>query len=290
MRILSIGEILWDVFDEGEHLGGAPFNFAAHAAQLGHEVYFLSAVGEDERGRRALARVRELGLTDRYISRLPGAPTGTVTVELSSDGQPSFTIHRPAAYDLVDLSGEQLDCLAAARPDWICFGTLHQMHPGARRLTRRVLAAIPSARRFYDVNLRPDSYTPELVRELLDTASVVKLNDGEVTALGELLGLPVASLETFCLANAERFGWQAVCVTRGADGCSLLLDDEYIEAPGLTVDVADTVGAGDAFSAAFLHGLGAGWPPAEIAAFANRVGAFVAGRPGAIPAWTPADL
>lgn len=290
MRILSIGEILWDVFDDGEHLGGAPFNFAAHAAQLGHDVCFLSAVGEDERGRRALARVRELGLTGRYIARLPGAPTGTVTVRLSSDGQPSFTIHRPAAYDLVDLSSEELDLLAAAQPEWICFGTLHQMHPNARRLTRRVLAAVPAARRFYDVNLRPDSYTPGLVRELLADASVVKLNDAEVTVLGELLDLPASSLEDFCRANAERFGWEAICVTRGAEGCSLLLGGQFVEAPGLAVQVADTVGAGDAFSAAFLHGLGAGWPPARIAAFANRVGAFVAGRPGAIPTWTPADL
>lgn len=228
LRIVGIGEILWDVFETEEHLGGAVYNFAAHAAQLGHEVDYVTAVANDDRGDRALKRTMELGLSCSYIGRVNEAATGVVTVTVDGDGQPSYVIHRPAAYDFADLTPEELETIAASRPDWICYGTLYQMHPGARDLTRRLLAANPEVPRFYDVNLRRDSYTPELVEELLSTADVVKLNDDEVVAIGRMLGVSAGSPEEFCRRNAERFEWRAVCVTRGSDGCSVLVGSEYV--------------------------------------------------------------
>src|SRR5512143_1848530 len=132
MIIVAIGAVLWDVFDKGEHIGGAPFNFAAHAARLGHNVLFVSAVGEDDRGRRALRRMRELGLSTHYVRRTPQAATGHVTVYVDSAGQPRFTIHRPAAYDFPALSDADMRAIAAFRPDWICFGTLEQLSPQVR--------------------------------------------------------------------------------------------------------------------------------------------------------------
>lgn len=290
MRIISIGEILWDVFPDGEHLGGASFNLAAHLARLGHEVYFVSAVGNDSRGRKALTRAAVLGLSAEYIRTVREAATGIVSVSLDEAGRPAFVIHRPAAYDFAGPEQQDLERLRARHPDWICFGTLHQMNPRANALTRNLTDSVPGARRFYDVNLRRDSYTPELVATLLETADVAKLNNNEVTALGAMLGLPSATPEEFCRRNAERFGWEAVCVTRGEEGSSALVRGEYVEAPGYTVRVADTVGSGDAFAAAFLHGLGSGWPPYEIADFANRVGALIASRPGAIPEWSPEEI
>jgi len=282
--ILSIGEILWDVFPEAEHLGGAAFNFAAHAARLGHQVLFVSAVGRDERGRRALERAREFGLSTRYIRTVEGAPTGCVTVSLDAAGVPSFVIHRPAAYDLAVLAPEELEELAARAPDWIYYGTLYQMHAGARRLTMTLLEALPAPRRLYDVNLRKDCYTAELVADLLRRASVVKLNEDEMAALAAMLGLP-ADAERFSRALAGRYGLEAVCVTHGAAGCSLLSDSEFVRAAGYRVPVADTVGAGDAFAAALVHGLSAGWETARVADFANRVGALVASRDGGTPLW-----
>ncbi len=286
MNVISVGELLWDVFESGEHLGGAPFNFAAHAARLGHNVHFLSAVGDDERGRRALERMGVLGLSTRFVRVVQGHPTGTVTVKLGSDGVPAFRIHRPAAYDCLELSDDELAELSSQNPNWIYYGTLHQVSPAARRLTERLVAANPRARRFYDVNLRVDSYTPALVVELLGTADVVKLNEDEVLAVEQMLGEPHRPLEAFCRACAGRFGWRAVCVTRGPHGCAVRIRAEYLEAAGYPVTAVDTVGAGDAFAAAFLHGLGGGWAPARIADFANRVGALVAGREGAVPPWT----
>ncbi len=283
--ILSVGEILWDVFPEAEHLGGAAFNFAAHAVRLGHEVFFISAVGEDERGRRALRRARELGLSTRFIRIVEGAPTGYVTVNLDPAGVPSFVIHRPAAYDLARLEPAELAELAARRPQWIYYGTLYQMHDGARRLTLTLLEALPAARRLYDVNLRKDSYTPDLVRDLLGRASVVKLNEGEMEALAAMLGLP-AAVKPFSRALAERHRLEAVCVTLGPAGCSLLVGGEFVTAPGYSVQVADTVGSGDAFAAALVHGLSADWGIARVADFANRVGALVASREGGTPLWS----
>lgn len=286
VRIVSIGEILWDVFGETELLGGAPFNFAAHARRLGHEVVFLSAVGDDQRGRRALARAEELGLSTRFIRAVPDQPTGFVEVRLDAAGQPDFTIHRSAAYDCLELSQDDLRQLASFQPDWIYFGTLHQMDPRVRSATERVLSSVPAARRFYDINLRAHSYTPALVCELLRQANVVKLNDQEVSSVEEFLGSPHVGFEEFCRSAANEFGWDAVCVTRGERGCAVLVDGIYAEVAGYPVQVADTVGSGDAFAAAFLHGLGERWPAAEIGDFANRLGALVASRPGAIPEWT----
>ena len=290
MKLTCIGEILWDVFDHAEHLGGAVFNLAAHAAQMGHDVCFISAVGDDERGRRALLQAGELGVRTDYIKTVAGQPTGYVTVSLDDGGQPTYVIHRPVAYDFASLSDGELTAISDSEPHWICYGTLHQITGGARELTRRLVDAIPGARTFYDVNLRKDSYTPELVDSLLRMANVVKLNDAEVEALGVMLDLPHASIEEFCRRNAGAFGWEAVCVTRGAAGCSLLLDGGFVESPGQPVKVADAVGAGDAFAAAFLHGLGEGWPAERIAAFANRVGGFVASQSGAVPRWSPAGF
>jgi fructokinase len=225
--------------------------------------------------------MRELDLSTRYVTTVDDAGTGIVTVKLEAGGQPKFTIHRPAAYDLADASGAE-DC----RPDWIYFGTLYQMNARSKDLVRGLMGSHPGARRFYDVNLRVDSYTPELVEELMGCADIVKLSDAEVEMVRGMHGGRPGSLEVFAREYAGRFGWQAVCVTRGADGCALLIGDDFVQAPGYAVAVADTVGAGDAFAAAFLHGINAGWPTAEIADFANRVGALVASRAGGVPPWT----
>jgi len=286
MKILSIGEVLWDVFGDAEHLGGAALNFAAHARVLGHSVSLISAVGDDLRGRRALERMEALGLATRFVHRAKDHPTGIVTVQLDASGQPRFTIHRPAAYDFPELSADELGELSAQRPDWIYFGTLFQMSPQAKALTLKVLESNPQARRFYDVNLRENSYQASLVEELMSLATAVKLNDQEVGAIEAMFGWPHRSLEEFCRGTAKRFGWESVCVTRGANGSALLVDDNYVEANGYQVRVADTVGAGDAFAAAFLHGMAMRWPAPEIADFANRVGALIASRAGGTPLWT----
>jgi fructokinase len=290
VRVISIGEVLWDVLNEEEHLGGAAFNFASHLRRLGHEVLFVSAVGNDTRGDRVLARMAEMELPTDYVARNEGYATGTVAVTLGAGGQPSFVIHRPAAYDFPRLTSAQLKTLLSVAPHWIYFGTLLQMSRDARRLTMKLLSSSEHSERFYDVNLRPNSYDAPLVRDLLARASVVKLNDAEVPEVSGIVGKSVSCLEDFCRRYASAFGWKAVCVTTGAAGCVALIGDQYVESCGYPVQVVDTVGAGDAFAAAFVHGLGEQWHARDIADFANRVGALVASRKGAIPNWTVEEV
>jgi fructokinase len=290
MHAIGIGEILWDLIGDSEYLGGAALNFSVQLSRLGHRVSFVSAVGDDPRGARALAQARDLGLDPRFIRTVRDHPTGIVTVTVDANGQPSYVIHRPAAYDFASLEEPDFAALSSPLPDWIAFGTLFSMHPHARQLLRTVIQRFPQARRFYDINLRRDSYTPELVASLCELAQVVKLNDVEVGMVNQMFGTPDTTLESFCRSYAARFGWQAVCVTRGSEGCALLLAGEYLELPGYRVKVADTVGAGDAFAAALVHGIHAGWPAHQVADFANRLGALVASRPGGVPAWTADDL
>lgn len=272
MTIISIGEILWDVYPDSKRLGGAPFNFAVNAHRLGHRVIFLSATGDDDLGIAAQEQAARLGLDTSFIQTAAGRSTGRVTVLLDSGGQPDYTIHRPAAYDYLKLGDAQLARLAELQPEWIYFGSLYQMNPGARGELQRLIGALPKARRFYDVNLRRGSYTTELVRESIALANVVKLNEEEA--------------ELFPDAGSA---W-AAAVTRAENGCSVRIGEDSAECPGYPIEVADAVGAGDAFAAAFLHGISQGWSAAKTGDFANRLGAMVASRSGAIPQWSVREV
>ena len=213
MTILSVGEILWDVFSDSARLGGAPFNFAVHAHRLGHRVAFLSAVGDDEQGRVALSRAAALGLPTEHIHVAQGKATGSVSIQLSDEGHPDFTIHRPAAYDCLTLDAAQIERIAELRPDWVYFGTLFAMNKNAHTLLHRVLNALPDARRFYDVNLRRENYTPTLVRELLSLADAVKVNDEEADLFPDLGEAP------------------SVAITRGERGCTVRIGSDRANCP-----------------------------------------------------------
>lgn len=287
-RVLVLGEVLWDVFPDSTRLGGAPLNFAAHAKRMGHDPTLISAVGEDDFGSRALKTIRTLGLNTELLQRTTRFPTGTACVHVTPTGQTTFSILRPAAYDAITLSEDQIRRIQHWSPAWFYFGTLYSALPEGHATLVRLLCAVPDAIRFYDLNLRPGFDSPKLVAELLDAAQVIKLNQEEMNAVSHLCNLP-SEPEAFCRAGSQRYRWEAVCITLAARGCAIFARGEYVEATGFPVDVADPVGAGDAFAAAFLHGLTNKWELAKIARFSNRVGALVASRPGAIPDWTFAE-
>jgi fructokinase len=288
-RVLVLGEVLWDLFPASVRLGGAALNFAAHIKRLGHEPLLVSAVGTDELGEEAIQAITTLGLDRGFLQKTARFKTGTAAVHLGPGDETSFVIERPAAYDAVQLSDRHIDQIIQWKPEWLYYGTLFSSSVTGRDVLRRLLEAVPQAKRFYDLNLRPGSDSPELVIELLRAANVVKLNEEELRSIHEFTELP-AETEAFCRAGVERFGWDAVCVTLGARGCAMLAAGEYVEANGHRVDVADTVGAGDAFAAAFVHGIASNRPAAEIAEFSNRVGALVASLHGAIPNWTMEEV
>ena len=286
--IAVLGEVLWDVLPNGACLGGAPLNFAVHARRLGYEPLLISAVGADDLGKRAVEEIGHLELETTLLQTTPLWPTGTASVRLDSNGQPTFAIQRPAAYDAVRLTEREIDLITVRDPEWLYYGTLFASTSEGKATLLQLLEALPDASRFYDVNLRPGFASRSLVLELLRKAAVVKLNEAELIAVSQFADLP-RGIEEFCRAGVERFGWRSVCVTLGEHGCAILRGGEYVLANGYPVVVADSVGAGDAFAAAFLHGLTHDERLADVAAFANRVGAVVASRVGAIPEWSLAE-
>jgi fructokinase len=287
MRVVSIGEVLWDVIGGAEYLGGAPLNFAAHAHKLGHEVYLVSAVGEDQRGARALDAIERLGIAREFVQIVSDRPTGTAEVELDPSGKPRFRIVRPAAYDCARLTPEVRSRIGGLQPDWIYFGTLFHTSTVALAATQVLLQELASAKRIYDVNLREGHWHLGTVEQLATSADVIKLSDSEAEFLDASLdaGGEQASVRDFCERWCEQYQCGTVCVTLGERGCVVYHDRVFTQAPGTKVEVSDTVGAGDAFAAAFVHGMGEGWPMDRCAAFANAVAALVASRPGAIPEW-----
>lgn len=287
MRIVSIGEVLWDVFPDREFLGGAPLNFAAAAQRLGSQVALFTAVGDDARGARALEAMKTLGLTTEFVQTLPGRATGTALVVTDDQGNASYVIPRPAAFDCLRDDNARVPRLAAFQPDWIYFGTLAQTCADTERLLGELVEALPGAHCFYDLNLRTGHWNLPLVQRLSQIATVLKLNLAEAEVLfHQTLGAGPFSLEEFCRSWSATYGTRTLCVTLGSEGCAVFQDGRLQAFPGVSVQVVDTVGAGDAFAAAFLHGLHLGWPIPRMASFANAVGALVASRSGATPDWT----
>ncbi|MBI3748616.1 MAG: carbohydrate kinase [Chloroflexi bacterium] len=287
-RVLGIGELVWDMLPGGPRLGGAPFNVVAHLARFGWLAEYVTAVGRDPQGRRALDEIGRLGVGTSLVQG-SDRPTGLVRVRLDAAGVPDYEIASPAAYEaIVRLDGDALEI--ASHADVLVFGTLAQRFVGTRKATRQVVEAAGGAVRLYDVNLRRGCWDPALLHELLGLATIVKLNDEEQATLATVLELPDSPIEAFARALAARYPVRGVCTTRGPAGAGLLLDDVYQESPAPRIDVVDTVGAGDAFAAGLAYGVVNGLPAAEILDLAIRLGALVASRPGAIPAWSLTEL
>jgi fructokinase len=284
-RVLGVGEVLWDLLPAGAQPGGAPANFACHARALGSDAAIVTRVGDDALGRDLLRRFEAIALPAHLVQVDESAPTGTVGVELDSDGVPRFTIHGDAAWDRLLATQAALAAMAAA--DAVCFGSLGQRAEPARSSIQALVAATPTrALRIFDVNLRQPFYSREVLEQSLRLANVLKLNDGELPVLASLFGAggsPEAQLDEL----ARRFDVRVVALTRGARGSLLRGPTGWADHPGLATEVVDTVGAGDAFTAALALGLLREWPLDRTNAVANEVACHVCGGAGATPSLPP---
>lgn len=280
--VIGLGEVLWDIFADSRRPGGAPANVAFQASQLGCRGIVLSRVGRDPLGRELLAFLASQGMATECIQQDPVHATGTVTVDTSEPAHPRFVIHEDVAWDYLEF--DELWEALAGQAAAICFGTLAQRWPVSRHTIHRVLqAARPGCLIVYDVNLRQRWYQRDWVEASLAAAGWAKLNTEEAAELARLLELGQGDDVALARTLQERYGLEAVCITRAQRGALLVSGQTVVDQPGEHVEVVDTVGAGDAFTAAWIAAGLWQWPPAAQVAFANRVGALVASRPGAMP-------
>jgi fructokinase len=285
-KIVGIGEVLWDLLPGGKQLGGAPANFACHAVALGADAHIVSRVGSDAHGDEVLTRLQRIGLPTDCIEIDPIAPTGTVSVAISAGGQPQFTIHENVAWDRMEGGERAQRVVDAARA--VCFGTLAQRSETSRAAIRRLVGRAGHALRILDVNLRQHFYSRDLIHESLSIANVLKVNDAELPLLAEMFGLR-GNTRAQMVELKERYALRAVACTRGKHGSLLFAAGTWSDHPGVPIEVVDTVGAGDAFTAAMALGLLFDWPLDITNHLANRVAAYVASCAGATPQ-LPDDL
>lgn len=279
--VAGMGELLWDVFPEDRRLGGAPINFACHCRQLGAEAYPVSCVGDDDLGMDLLNTLTELNVDSRYVSKDAAHPTGTVQVTLDPNGKPSYEICEGVAWDYIPF-GDKLEALAL-KADAVCFGSLCQRFDVSRVSIQRFLKSVrPEALKIFDVNLRQTFFNKTLVEESLALATILKLSDEELPVLSEMFDLS-GLVENQLRSLLETFGLQLVAYTRGSKGSLLLTPGDRHDHTGNTVEVADSVGAGDSFTAALCIGLLHQKILAQINDHANQVAAFVCTQTGATP-------
>jgi fructokinase len=280
--VVGAGEALWDVLPDGDHFGGAPANVALHAAALGAEAWLVSAVGRDARGDAALARLDAAGVERSTVAQLADHPTGVVRVSLDIAGAPVYEIAAESAWDYVPWSAAMQQ--AAERADAIAYGSLAQRGPVSRATIRRAVSTTrDSSWRLFDVNLRQAYYDAGVVTTSLELANAVKLNDEELPVVAQLCGVRAAAPVDQLRALCDRFGLKLAALTRGACGALLVTPDEVCESAAPPTVVRDTVGAGDAFTAALLIGVLAGRSLDEVSRRANAVASYVCSQPGATP-------
>ena len=287
LHILCFGEALWDCFPGGRHIGGAPVNVAYHLTKLGSTAWPVSAVGDDTLGREMLDRLQSWGLRCELIGRRTDKPTGIVDVTLSN-GSASYEIAEDVAWDYIDAPAPlKGDC---ANADAIIYGSLSQRSAHNRESLGRFLDLAPGALRVFDVNLRPPHFEPDHVRSLLQHADLIKLNDEEILSLfGD--SADSADLEQLARSVAEQTHCARICVTAGSSGAGLLDSDSWLWVESKPIEVRDTVGAGDSFLAALVHGLlTTPEQPRRNLERASRLAGFVASSDGATPEYSVEDL
>ncbi len=271
--IVGIGEILWDILPAGKQLGGAPMNFMYWADRFGGQVFTVSSVGDDELGEEILLRLKNINLDTKFVQKNNEYPTGTVDVEIDNAGKPEYIIHENTAWDFIRWNDglKQL----AEKADAVCFGSLAQRSATSETTINKFLESTnEKCIKLFDVNLRQNYYSKRIIKNSLDKASILKLNDDELPVVGEMFGLS-GSDEKIIQKLIDRFELDLAALTRGGDGSMLISKNEILEHPGIKVDIVDTVGAGDSFSAAVVMGMLEGKTLTEINESANLLAAKV---------------
>lgn len=283
-NIIGIGELLWDVLPEGKKLGGAPCNFVYHAQKQGAKGFALSAIGDDANGKEILEVLKAKNISAELI-QINKKPTSTVDVTLNTEGVPEYTIHENVAWDFIHFNDAIK--LKATQADIVCFGSLAQRNSISQDTIEKVIRCCkPGSMIVYDINLRQNYYSREIIQKSLQLCNVLKLNEDELPVVCELLDIIIDGEENQIAHLIKKFNLKLVAYTKGSDGSLLMTptDKSYVQTP--KVDVKDTVGAGDSFTATMIVGFAKGDSLQELHKKAVGVSAFVCTQDGAMPQYT----
>lgn len=283
-NVICIGELLWDHIGAERHLGGAPLNTGAHLAAFGFTPWMISRVGEDEAGAQALSRLDALGIRRDFV-KTDSHPTASARVFSRPDGTPDYELSENSAYDYIDLSDAELDAAAALSPIAVVYGSLTQKRSELTRSSiRRLMKRLDTVPGLFDVNLRKDYFDGDILRESTAMCGILKLNENELPIMSSLMYGEGLTQDRFVGRVFAENRCEIVVITHGERGAEAY--DRccaHFSQPGIPVDVADTVGAGDAFNAGFLCGLFKTKRLSSAVELGNRAGAYVASRHGGTP-------
>lgn len=286
--VVGMGEALWDVLPEGKKIGGAPANFAYHVSQFGLPGYVVSAVGDDALGKEIVENFTSKGL-NQLIAEVP-YPTGTVQVEIDQAGIPQYDIKENVAWDNIPYT-DSLEALAK-RTKAVCFGSLAQRNVVSRDTINRFLDAMPQTDDslvVFDVNLRQGFYNKEILCNSMSRCNILKINDEELVTVSRMFGYPGIDLQDKCWILLGKYNLKMLILTCGINGSYVFTPGNVSFQPTPKVEVADTVGAGDSFTAAFISSILKGRSVQEAHSRAVRTSAYVCTRKGAMPI-LPAEL
>lgn len=280
--VVGMGEALWDVLPEGKKIGGAPANFAYHVSQFGLPSCVVSAIGDDEFGREIVENFTSKGL-NQLIAEVP-YPTGTVQVEIDPAGIPQYEIKENVAWDNIPYTA-RLEALAE-KTKAVCFGSLAQRNVVSRNTINRFLDAMPQNDEslvVFDVNLRQGFYSKEILCNSMKRCNILKMNDEELVTVSRMFGYPGIDLQDKCWILLGKYNLKMLILTCGINGSYVFTPGNVSFQPTPKVDVADTVGAGDSFTAAFIASILKGKSVAEAHSLAVRTSAYVCTQKGAMP-------
>ncbi|MDE6170335.1 MAG: carbohydrate kinase [Duncaniella sp.] len=280
--VVGMGEALWDVLPEGKKIGGAPANFAYHVSQFGLPGLVVSAIGDDPLGNEITENFTSKGLT-YHIDKVP-YPTGTVQVELDEEGVPQYDIKENVAWDNIPYTAD-LDAIAR-NTRAVCFGSLAQRNVVSRETINRFLDAMPRREDslvVFDINLRQGFYNKEILCNSMKRCNILKINDEELVTISRMFGYPGIDLQDKCWILLGKYNLKMLILTCGINGSYVFTPGNVSFQPTPKVEVADTVGAGDSFTAAFISSILRGKSVPEAHSLAVRTSAFVCTRNGAMP-------
>lgn len=280
-RVFGIGEALWDLLPTGQQLGGAPANFTYHAQNLGADASLITRMGDDFLGKEALQQFKHKNLSSKLIQIDTQHPTGMVDVTFPTPCNPKYTIRDNAAWDYLEATQQALESIGDA--DAICFGSLSQRSAPACRAVNSLLQAAPkNSLIVFDINLRQDFFTPTTLNKSLQLANILKLNSDEMDHLSRLFKID-GTHEQKISWLAKTYDLHTVALTLGSEGSMLYHQGDWSTEPTKKIDIVDTIGAGDAFTAALVMGLLQGLKPHISHQFAAEVSGYVCSQPGGMP-------